>query len=292
MKWSAPASNGGALNDYDIVLATNSSFSGGREVDANPPATSVVLTGLTLGTQYWVRIRGENSSGEGAWSSAATYTNPDIPVQVPALSASPVGATGFSASWGVPGDGGSGITGYDVQYDDDPAFGSPQSTTSSTTSVSVSSLIAGATYWVRVRAVNKQGGGAWSTASRVLMGLAPQGPATISVTAAATGTSATVNITPPQSSPQADSYAVTYGVADATGAFIGTPKTQTFSTASPVVTGLTPGTRYSWTVLASNALGTAPVSNRVTLLQPHPSRNPGSFYDGSSDPTADMSGGR
>jgi hypothetical protein len=72
VSWVAPAnSNGAGVTGYVIQLATP----GNAFVTvATPVATALqaVLTGLTTGTTYLVRIAAVNSSGTGVFSAAFT----------------------------------------------------------------------------------------------------------------------------------------------------------------------------------------------------------------------------
>ena len=60
---------------YDIQYATNSGFTAGVgtatvTVPAEPPTQFThYLTGLTAGTDYWVRVASVNAGGRGAWTS-------------------------------------------------------------------------------------------------------------------------------------------------------------------------------------------------------------------------------
>ena len=71
-------------------------------------------------------------------------------------------ASGIQAEWGAPEANGSAITGYDVQIDDNSSFSSPTEFSPSGTSRLFTGLSEGTTYYVRARATNARGNGAWS----------------------------------------------------------------------------------------------------------------------------------
>jgi hypothetical protein len=137
-------------------------------VDIPPGAAEGIITGLTNGTAHSITLAAVNSLGEsptGDWS-ASTVT-PQGPPSAPtgATGASPtIGAVGLS--WAPPeNDGGQPITGYRAQIFFDaeatePLPGSPVELHPDTTAHSWTGLTEGATYYLRVTAVNALGEGA------------------------------------------------------------------------------------------------------------------------------------
>jgi len=176
--WNAPTDNGGtAITGYTVQRALNSGFSSGL-VTTNLPASprSLNITGLAHTTTYWVKVRAINAAGNSSFSSSISFTTLST---VPGAPGTPtVGSltpTSASVSWTTPSDdGGAAITGYDVQYATDSAFTSVVATVTSTASPkALSNLSPSTNYWVRVRAKNTNGAGAWTsgTAFRTPSGL-------------------------------------------------------------------------------------------------------------------------
>ncbi|TFC82766.1 hypothetical protein E3O67_16040 [Cryobacterium sp. TMT3-29-2] len=164
-------------------------------------------------------------------------------------------------------DGGSAITGYTVTATDTTTPGNGGQTVSGTGSpIVVTGLTNGDSYTFTVTATNAVGTGAASAAS------SPATPATVpgvptGVLATAGNGQATVTFTPPASDGGSAITGYTVTATDTT-----TPGNggQTVSgTGSPiVVTGLTNGDSYTFTVTATNAVGTGAASAASSPVTP------------------------
>ena len=116
--WAAPAGNGSAITDYDAeYCSSNCSAANATWSSANVTVTvatrTATITGLTNGTAYHVRVRAENTHGNGPWSPSAS-----LKAGLPAAPAAPSvtgGAQQLSVSWSAPAANGSAITDYDVE---------------------------------------------------------------------------------------------------------------------------------------------------------------------------------
>ncbi len=167
VNWTPPADGGGSPSEgYDIQRATNSGFSS-NVVNASVPAgsTSLNVTGLAHNTTYYYRIRKRNAAGASSYSAGASFTTtttaPTAPATGPSVSSR--NNVSITVTWTAPSDnGGSAITGYEVQWATESTFASPGTITSATTSRTITALVPATAYYVRVRAVNAAGSGAWS----------------------------------------------------------------------------------------------------------------------------------
>lgn len=162
LDWVPPTDNGGSsIILYSIEYATDSAFTAPSEFTT--ASTFINITGLTPGTLYYWRVRAKNSVGYGDWSATISAHQDTTPGAPTALAVTPSTDTS-SVTWTAPSDnGGTAITGYELQYATDSAFTSPTSQTGgTTTSASVVSLLPGTLYYWRVRGINGQGNGAWS----------------------------------------------------------------------------------------------------------------------------------
>ena len=71
VSWTAPASNGAAITDYDVRYRQTGVVSW-TELNGQFLDRSATITGLTNRTSYEVQVRAANSVGEGLWSASAT----------------------------------------------------------------------------------------------------------------------------------------------------------------------------------------------------------------------------
>ncbi len=246
--WTAPTDTGNsAIIRYELQHHEVGAGEWGNPVsiavNADPNHTYThPIPNLTNGTEYEVRVYAVNTEGNGnpATSTATPATVPSAP-NAPTLTA---GNAQITASWTAPNNGGSPITGYDVQYSSDSgstwtaAPGNPISGTSYT----IPSLTNGTTYDVQVRAVNAVGDGDWSlSATRTLLPLAarvPFGTSTTSVILSADIDDAAAN---------AENPSVT--VAGVTSGTSVTPPTVDSSTGVITVTATTTAGTYNVSVI-------------------------------------------
>ena len=165
--------------------------------------TSHTITELTNGNTYHVQVRAINAQGTGGWSASATAT-PIAPPTAPPVAPGTIAAPTFEvenglliAKWTAPTDnGGSPITGYELQYRTDAGAWTRISSGiacrassegqaevchfsfSSYSPYTIHSITAdGANYQLQVRAVNAQGSGEWSATAMFPFPFARQVPA-------------------------------------------------------------------------------------------------------------------
>ncbi|MFM7206389.1 MAG: fibronectin type III domain-containing protein, partial [Planctomycetaceae bacterium] len=101
LAWTVPAAaNGSPISDYEVEYSTSSSFPGTVFPHVPSTATTLRLTGLVNGTQYWIRVRAVNAAGGGTWSQVA---GPLMPLATPTIALA--NDTGDSRSDGVTRDG-------------------------------------------------------------------------------------------------------------------------------------------------------------------------------------------
>jgi hypothetical protein len=159
--FTAPSSDGGAeITDYEYQL------DGGTWTSAGTASSPVMITGLTNGTSYSIKLRAVNSEGEGAESAAVTSTPATTPDAPTALVATP-GDAQVSVAFQVPSsDGGAAITDYEYQLDG----GTWTSASTTSSPVVITGLTNGTSYSIKLRAVNSELHGAESVAVSVLLG--------------------------------------------------------------------------------------------------------------------------
>jgi putative cell wall-binding protein len=245
ISWTAPASNGGSVITGYTVTSTPGSFT-----CTSTGALTCTVTGLTNGTAYTFTVTATNVVGTGAPSAASNSVTPATVPGAPTGAVATRGNASASLSWTAPADnGGSAITGYTVTSNPD---GSTCTTTASS-NCTVTGLTNGTAYTFTVTATNDVGTGAASAASNSVT------PAT--VPGAPTGVSGlrgdaqvTVSWTAPASN--GGSAITGYTVTSSPGSFTCT----TTGALTCTVTGLTNGSSYTFTVTATNDVGTGAAS--------------------------------
>ena len=204
-----------------------------------PAATTVNVTVVSLGV-----------------AGAATYTYTDKP-GTPIAPTATAGITSATVTWTEPANNNSAITGYIVTPYLNGVAQAPLSYDTSTKTRTITGLTAGGSYTFTVAAVNAVGTGAASPQSNAVIPYTlPSAPTMGTVSAG--DSAAVVNWTAPASN--GGSAITGYVVTPYIGGVAQTPQTFTSTATSQTVTGLTPGTSYTFTVAAINAAGTGPAS--------------------------------
>ncbi len=261
------------------VTITGSNFTGATSVTiGGASATSVVVVNPTTitattpaGTVGAKDVAVTTVGGTGTGTGLFTYiTVPDAPTSVVAAAGNTQATVTFTAP---ASDGGSAITTY-------TATSSPGGFTGTCAgpaacSITVSGLTNGTAYTFTVTATNAIGTSAASTASNSVTPSAVTVPdAPTGVTATAGYEEATINFTAPAS--DGGSAITTYTATSSPGGFTGTCAGP--DACAITVTGLTGGTAYTFTVTATNAIGTGAASapsNSVTVsaVRPDPTKD-------------------
>jgi hypothetical protein len=244
LSWAAPASDGGsAILSYTATASPSGAT-------CTTAGTSCTITGLANGTSYSFTVTATNAVGTGPASTPATATPATVPGAPQGVGATP-GNSQVTVSWAAPAsDGGSAILSY-------TATASPggASCTTAATGCTIAGLTNGTTYSITVTATNAVGTGPASTPATATPATVPGAPQSLN----ATPSSGQVALS--WAAPASDggsailSYTVTANPGGATCTTAGT---------SCTIAGLTNGTSYSFTVRATNALGTGPASSPVT----------------------------
>ena len=282
LNWSAPANTGGAqITSYDVEYQlTSAADSAWTAVTRSGTATTQVISGLTNGSEYDVRVRAVNSEGDGPWATSSG--TPAVPVTVPGaptIGSVTIGNGTLTLSWTAPANtGGAQITSYDVQYkltSADTSAWTAVLRSGTVTTQAISSLTNGSAYDVRVRAVNSEGGGNWATDSGT-----PAAPTTVpgapTIDSITSGNGRlTVNWRPPVSDGGSaiTGYLVEWKLSTATS-WPGTAD-KGASDRSHRITGLTNESLYDLRVTARNAVGGTPSdvvqgTPRTTAIRPGP----------------------
>jgi alpha-tubulin suppressor-like RCC1 family protein len=244
VSWSAPTENGGSA----VTSYTATSSPGGKTATVLAPATSVTVPDLTNGTEYTFTVVATNAGGDSAASA------PSAAVLVARAPDAPNGVTGVGANqrvsltWIAPvSDGGSPVTQYTVTAS---PGGASVTVAAPATSATVTGLTNGTSYTFTVVATNAVGDSAASPASAAIQAIQTVPSAPSGVMAENTNASAQVQWTAP--SDDGGSAITLYTVTASPGGITATaapPATRL------TVTGLTNGTTYTFSVVATNDTG-------------------------------------
>ncbi len=270
VRWAAAAANGSPVTAYTVKTSP-----GGATASVVGSSTSRVVNGLTNGTAYTFTVSAANAAGTGAASAASPAVTPSSgtrPTAPSGVSASP-GNAQATVSWTAPASsGGSAITGYAVRVLDAATgaqVGSPRPAPAGATSLPVADLANGTAYTFTVTATNATGTGPASQATAAITPRTlPGAPTAVSATPASAR--ATVSWTAPAGNGGSAVTRYAVRVVDAaTSSQVGALRPAAATATSLTLTGLVNGTRYTFQVQATNAVGPGPysaASNAVTPL--------------------------
>ena len=189
LTWAPPddATEGSTVTSYELEVSTDGGANYSRLTSPGRASRSYNHTGLRPGDTRHYQMRACNSAGCGDWSfpDSATVV-PGVPY-APGLTARANSASEIKLSWTKPNDGGSAITGYDLDHYTD---GGDWSHLDSNISPDVREYVhqdangdlfgGGTTHRYRVRAVNEMGEGAWSAERSVT--ISAQAPGRLELT--------------------------------------------------------------------------------------------------------------
>ena len=273
--WDAPTNPGGAnITGYTVTAADSTvSTRGGQSCTWTSGPLTCTVTGLTNGDSYSFSITATNSLGTGVASTASNAVVPAVtaPSAPTGLVATP-GNTTAALTWTAPSNGGSAITGYNV-YEASSSGGENYAapvngTLISGTTTTVTGLTNGTTYYLTVKAVNAIGSSpASSEVFAIPAGTVPGAPTGVNATPGLA--SATVAWTAPSNLGGSAVTRYTAVAADSTASARG-GQTCTWTTGplSCIVSGLTDGDSYTFTVTATNSVGTSAPSTASSAVVP------------------------
>ncbi len=261
VSWVAPAANGSTISRYQISTRKSSY---GIWQSWNYTTTSgayrTITRSVTNGNRLQAKVRAKNAKGFGSWSTVQNTVAglPNAPISRSVTRAN----RSLTVSWGAAVGNGSAITAYRVYYRSQvgTVWGAwaYATTSGSIRTRTFGSLSTGKKYQFYIRAANKWGyGPSTSTLSTGVIS-APNTPTSVNgvrgITQVALSWSAPINT---GGSP-ITSYTAT-AVQDGT-------KTCSTATLTCTIIGLTMGNSYTFTVTATNAVGTSGPSIASSLI--------------------------
>lgn len=177
--WSEPSNGGQNIIDYIIQYSSNNGSSWQTVADGVSTNTEYVIKNLNNNTAYIIRVAAINSIGQGNFSSNSSSVTP---IASPILAPSAPQSVSYVAndksidlSWSAPANnGGSGITGYIIQYSsNNGTTWTTRTVAFNITSYIIQSLTNGVQYSVRIAAKNNSKTGEYFTVPETII------PATI-----------------------------------------------------------------------------------------------------------------
>ena len=262
--WAASA---GATNYY-LDVSTDigfGSFVGAyNDLDVGN-ATSLNVTGLSVGTIYYYRVRAGNTCGTSGSSGTITYATLDVPAAPVATAGSGATCNTIDANWNTV----AGATTYRLDVSIDPAFGSfvginNNRNVGNVTTFNVTGLTTGVTYYYRVRAENACGSSANSNDITYATLVIPSAPvadpeSNVTCSTADANWEAEVNAT-------SYSLDVSTDINFGAGTFVfGFNGRNVGNVTTYPITGLAGNTTYYYRVRANNACGNSGNSNVITF---------------------------
>ena len=275
----------GGVTTYTVTASTSSG-----ERSASGTTSPITVTGLTQYTAYTFIVTATGADGSRLSSETSPpVTTPYAPVPTPPTPASPVvtpvtvpgaptsvvgvsGNTTVDLTWVAPtSTGGTAITGYSVHvstssggsYTD--ATGCTTASSSTAVTCTATGLTNGTAYYFKIAAINSVGTSADSAASAaVTLATTVPGAPTIGAATTTGATTATVAFTAPVS--DGGSTITTYTATSTPSGGSGTLSSAGSGTIN--VTGLTTGTSYTFTVTATNSVGTSVASAASAAVTP------------------------
>ena len=258
----AAAATGGAPSSYLVTASP-----GGATCTVIAPATSCSISPLANGTPYTFSVTASNSTGTSAAATSGSVTPagaPDAPTGVNAVRGNTQATVTFTPVTGSA-TGGPAISTYTITaYDaNNNAVGTPCQASSNATSCVVTGLTNGTPYTFKVTANNGLFTSSASAASSaVIPATVPDTPTAVSASVTTAG-AATVSFTAPSNNGGVPLTGFT--VTSSPGGFTCTAAA---NATSCVVSGLTNGTAYTFTVIATNEIGNSVATSATSAVTP------------------------
>ena len=266
LSWVAPANtNSNPATSYLLEYQANGASTWSSVTTSS---TTYVVSGLASATAYSFRVSAVNSIGTSAASASVSASTLGVAPATPtALAASSITSSSITLNWAAPTNvGSSPITSYKVEYKRSNVA-TYTSTTVATTSAVISGLTASSAYNFRVSATNASGTSAptavvnASTVAAPVVPTVPTAPRTLATVTAYGDAISLKWAAPTTTGGTLTGYTVQRNIA---GTWTNLA-TVSGTTLAYVATGLTASTSYQFQVVATNATGTSPASNTLTV---------------------------
>jgi subtilase family serine protease len=257
--WNATS----GVSGYRLDVATDNAFTSFVSGFNNKDVGNVLnysVTGLTLGTTYYYRLRAYNTAGASPNSNTITVKTLVNPPTTPvATAATSITQISFSANWSAT----SGATGYYLDVSTSNTFdsfvtGYNNKDVGNVLTASVTGLNAGTTYYYRLRSNGP--GGTSANSNTITVVTTPPAPVAKDATEI-TNNSFNANW---DASTSATGYFLDVSTSNTFSSFVSGYKNKDVGNfLTYAITGLAPGTAYYYRVSAYNSTSTSPNSNTI-----------------------------
>ena len=245
--YSPGEANGSPITNYYYSINNGNTY-----LSTGNTSGSYTITGLTNGTTYYLRVKSRNAAGlSNDYAVDASGTMVSSVPGAPTINSCTAGIGQITVAFTAPGsNGGSAITGY---YYTTASGGTYTLANTTTSPIIITGLANGATYYVRLMAVNIAGNSAPTAATTVVLSTSvPAQPVISNIVSA--NTQLTVSFTAPNNGGSAiTNY---FYSKDSGSTYTSNGNTNTTFT----ITGLTNGTSYGIMLKAVNAVGNSAAS--------------------------------
>ena len=270
ISFTAGAANGSAITNYKYALSTDSGSTYGSFTALSPAdfTTPVTVSGLSMNTAYYLKLKAVNDLGDSVASSAVTFTTEGVPATPTSLSASNETGNSVAIAFTAGAANGASISNYKYAVSTDNVTYSSFAALSPadfTTPVTVSGLTSGTLQYVKLKAVNTNGDSAASAAVSFTTLSTPSAPTSLSA-GGITATSVDISFTAGAqggSSITNYQYALSTDSGSTYGSF--TALSPTDATTPITITGLSVGTAYYVKIKAVSSIGAGAESSAVSF---------------------------
>ncbi len=273
VRWTRAVTNGApAVTSNEVVISANGRVVGTVSGLA-AGATNRTITGLTNGTPYTFQVRAVNIIGAGPLSTATAPVTPAGPPATPTSLLAVRGDQQVDLSWTDGSDGGSPILSHQVEVRTGNTVVRTDTIPGSGTRATITGLRNGTAYNFRVRAVNAAGTGAFSARSNeVTPATTPTAPGILAPAPGPVGglLSATASWSAPSSTGGTGiiGFRVSAHLMARDGVTeVGSPVVAVASgSGTRRLSMVLPAGNYRFDVVAFNAVGDGPASERSSLV--------------------------
>jgi large repetitive protein len=262
INFSAHFNNGSAITAYKHAYSSNSgsTWSAWTQRSAGTSESPLVISGLTNGQSYLVKIRAVNAKGDSADSNQSSSVMPIAAPDAPTLTGVTTTDSAITINFSANASNGSAITNYMYSLDNGVHW-TERSPAATTTSIVVLELENGASYSVKLIAINAAGNSVASNVITVILAGPPDAPTITGVTGGDRSINVAFHANADNDSP-ITTYQHSYS-SNSGSTWSAWTQRSTGTTASPLlISGLINAQTYLVKLKAVNALGASVESSQ------------------------------